>query len=68
MTSLFDPIVLIATAALPSFIVWPAASIFFAPVLLWAVLVIKGEPPTLAADSPGLSASDHPPGQKTAQP
>lgn len=62
------PIVLVATSTLPSFIIWPASSIFFAPVLLWAVLAIKGEPPTLAADSPGLSASDHPPGQKTAQP
>lgn len=51
------PIVVIATATLPSFIVWPAASIFFAPVLLWAALVIRGEPPSLNLEQASESSA-----------
>jgi hypothetical protein len=44
------PIALVATSTLPSFIVWPASSIFFTPVMLWAALVIRGEPMTVPVE------------------
>jgi len=48
------PIALSLWSDLSTVIIWPASSILFAPVFLWAIFVIKGEPPAnaLEHDSP----------------